>query len=88
MTATVREATITRPGRVPLHLRLLAPHSAAPGDLVWFRYNGTGDPKPVRVQPRGPLHQCYVCFTDERGVELPNGRLAVNDGRELWTEAP
>jgi hypothetical protein len=54
---------------------------------VWFRYNGTGEPKLVRVDKRGPLGQCYVHFTDNSGADLPNGRIAANDGRELWRDA-
>lgn len=49
----------------------------APGEFVWFRCNGTGTPRLVRVQPRGPHGQRYVCFVDNFGADMPDGQIGV-----------
>jgi hypothetical protein len=59
----------------------------APGDIAWFRYNGNGQPRLVRVQPRGPHGQRYVCMVDHTtGADLPNGQVGVG-WRELFRDA-
>lgn len=48
------------------------------GSLALFRCNGTGQPRLVRIQPRGPMDQRYVCFIDPTtSVNLPNGQISV-----------
>lgn len=52
------------------------------GALAWFRCNGDGVPRLVRVQPRGHLGQRYVCFIDPTtGADLPDGQIGVG-----WNE--
>jgi hypothetical protein len=62
------------------------PYTLNVGDLVFFRNFGTGEPALCRVGPRGPLGQFRVTFIDDNGVDLPDGRIAVNEHRELWVK--
>ena len=57
------------------------PHRLVPGVFVIFRCNGTGNPLPATVLPRGPYGQFVV---DLHG----GGPFAVNEDRELFERAP
>lgn len=72
----------TTPARA---LRPAALYTLRPGDLAWFRYNGTGQPKLVRVQPRGPLGQFYVCFVLPDGSVDPT-LLPCGEGNEMFVD--